>query len=263
MTDGMTHMSDEAEDNAPEVPDSGDRSDPDVGPAVERHIPDWLQQFVVAAAEVRAEQLSRFLPPRAGGRDSAVMILLGEGPDGPDVVLIQRSEGLSSHPGQPAFPGGRVDPGDGGPIDTALRESAEEVGLDPSGVEVVAIFPELHIPVSNFVVTPVIGWWRVPSPVRVVDPVEVARVERVSIAELVNPANRYLARHPSGHTGPAFDVRGMLVWGFTAGLLDRVLDLAGWARPWDRGRVRELPRGFGLSRRPGSTGNTAPDPTVT
>lgn len=207
----------------------------------EPHIPDWLRQLVAAAAEVRPEQLSRFLPPADGGRDSAVLVLFGEGADGPDVLLIQRAERLSNHAGQPAFPGGGAEPGDAGPVDTALREAAEEVGVDRSGVEVIAVLPALHIPVSGYVVTPVLGWWREPSPVRVVDPVEVARVERIAIAELVDPGHRFLVRHPSGYVGPAFEVRGMLVWGFTAGLLDRVLDLAGWTQPWDRGRVRDLP----------------------
>jgi 8-oxo-dGTP pyrophosphatase MutT (NUDIX family) len=207
----------------------------------EPHIPDWLRQLVAAAAEVRPEQLSRFLPPPDGGRDSAVLVLFGEGAEGPDVLLIQRAERMSNHAGQPAFPGGGAEPGDAGPVDTALREAAEEVGVARDGVEVIAVLPALHIPVSGYVVTPVVGWWREPSPVRVVDPAEVARVERVPVAELVDPAHRCTVRHPSGHTGPGFEVRGMLVWGFTAGLLDRVFDLAGWTQPWDRDRVRELP----------------------
>ena len=66
-------------------------------------------------------------------------MLFGEGPTGPDVLLIQRSDGLVNHPGQPAFPGGGTDPGDDGPVSTALREATEEVGLDHQGVEVVAV----------------------------------------------------------------------------------------------------------------------------
>lgn len=65
---------------------------------------------------------------------------------------------------------------------------------------------------------------------------------RVPIAELVDPANRLTVRHPSGvRFGPAFRVRGMLVWGFTAGLLAQVLDAGGWNRPWDTERVESLP----------------------
>ena len=68
-------------------------------------------------------------------------------------------------------------------------------------------------------------------------PEEVAQVHRVPVAELTDPANRVRVHHPSGYVGPGFEVRGMLVWGFTGGLLDRVLALGGWERPWDPGRL--------------------------
>ena len=171
-----------------------------------------------------------------------MLILLGEGADGPELLLIERAERLRQHARQPAFPGGAADPGDTGPADTALRESAEEVGLDRSGVRVVALLPELYLPPTGFLVTPVLAWWHTPAPVGVVDTGEVARVERVPVAELVDPANRHRVRSPSGYAGPAFSVRGMVVWGFTAAVLDRLLDLAGWAVPWDADDVRELPQ---------------------
>jgi 8-oxo-dGTP pyrophosphatase MutT (NUDIX family) len=220
---------------------------PDRAPA-EAPYPAWLQPLLDALAEPGPTQLARFLPPEdGGGRPSAVLILFGEGPDGPDVLLIQRAKTLNSHAGQPAFPGGGTDPGDGGPAGTALREAAEEVGVDPAGVRVLAILPALHITVSRYDVTPVIAWWHTPVAVSPVDPGEVAAVERVPIAELVDPANRFRVRHRRGFVGPAFSVRGMLVWGFTAGLLDAVLEQAGWARPWDRSDIRELPdRALGL-----------------
>ncbi|HEY9475087.1 MAG TPA: CoA pyrophosphatase [Mycobacteriales bacterium] len=209
---------------------------------VDPSVPDWLRRLA-AASEVSTGRFAKYVPPPSGGRDSAVLVLFGEGPTGPDVLLIQRSDGLTNHPGQPAFPGGGTDSDDNGPISTALREATEEVGLDRDGVEVVTVLPPMHIPVSGYLVTPVVGWWREPSPVRVVDPVEVARVERIPLEELVDPAHRCLVRHPSGFVGPAFEVHGMLVWGFTAGLLDWLLDLAGRTRPWDRDRVRDLPSG--------------------
>jgi hypothetical protein len=73
------------------------------------------------------------------------------------------------------------------------------------------------------------------------DPREVASVHRVPVAELVDPANRFRVSHPSGYVGAAFRVRGLLVWGFTAGLLDRLLRLGGWERPWDEDRIEPLP----------------------
>jgi 8-oxo-dGTP pyrophosphatase MutT (NUDIX family) len=203
-------------------------------------LPEWLRPVAEGAAAITGEQLSRFLPPPEGGRQSAVLVLFGEGDAGPDLLLIQRSSTMNSHAGQPAFPGGAVDDTDADVVAAALREAEEETGLDPSGVQVIATLPELFLPPSGFVVTPVIGWWREPSPVRVVDRGEVERVERVPLSELLDPANRYCVRHPSGFVGPAFDVRGLVVWGFTAGLLSRLFALVGWEQPWDEDDVREL-----------------------
>ncbi len=229
-------------------------------------LPDWLAPLVRAARTAAAGDFLRPTPaaPPGGGRRSAVLILLADGPAGPEVLLIQRAEQLRKHAGQPAFPGGAADPEDGGPEDTALREAAEEVGLDRAGVRVVALLPELYVAPSGFAVTPVLAWWHAPHPVGVVDPAEVARVERVPVAELVDPANRCRVRHPSGHVGPAFTVRGMIVWGFTGAVLDRLLELAGWAGPWDPDVVRELPqRALDLSARgmpPGYRAASGPDP---
>lgn len=204
-------------------------------------LPAWLQPLVAAASGVEAPQLSRFTPPDAADRRSAVLILFGDGPDGPDVLLIERAHDMRSHAGQPAFPGGAVDPTDDGPVAAALREAAEETGLDAAGVEVVAVLPDLFLPPSGYVVTPVIGWWRHPSPVRPVDSAEVASVHRIPLVELTDPVNRCRVRHPSGYVGPAFEVRGLVVWGFTGGLLDRLIYLSGWERVWDRSRVVPVP----------------------
>ncbi|MCU1672836.1 MAG: hypothetical protein JWN77_949 [Frankiales bacterium] len=200
-------------------------------------LPGWLQPLADALPHVRPEQISRFLPPETGGRHSAVLVLFG---DGPDLLFIERAATLRSHAGQPAFPGGAQDPEDAGAVAAALREAQEEVGLDPASVEVLGTLPDLWLPPSGFVVTPVIAWWREPHAVQVVDEAEVAAVARVPIAELADPANRLRVTHPSGWIGPAFDVRGLLVWGFTAGLTDRLLALGGWELPWDPSVVREL-----------------------
>ena len=210
-------------------------------------LPEWLRPLAAALPSVQPEHLSRFLPPDEGGRHSAVLVLFGEDGvgEGPDVLLIERARTMRSHAGQPAFPGGALDPEDGdpdgdGPVRAALREAQEEVGVDPATVHVVGVLPALFLPPSGFVVHPVLGWWRAPHPVDVVDAAEVAAVARVPLAELVDPANRLQVAHPSGWIGPAFDVRGLRVWGFTAGLLDRILALGGWERPWDRTRRETL-----------------------
>jgi 8-oxo-dGTP pyrophosphatase MutT (NUDIX family) len=203
-------------------------------------LPPWLDPVVHAVETVEPLQLSRFLPPADGaGRQSAVLILFGEGARGPELLLMERASSLRSHAGQPSFPGGALDPEDGdptadGPLRAALREAEEETGLDPSGVQLFGVLPKLYIPVSSFVVTPVLGWWREPTPVGVVDPAETARVFTVPVADLTDPAHRATTVHPSGHRGPAFLVESALVWGFTAGIIDRLLHYAGWELPWDR-----------------------------
>jgi 8-oxo-dGTP pyrophosphatase MutT (NUDIX family) len=216
-------------------------------------VPAWLQPLVDALPTVTPEQISRFLPPAEGGRHSAVLILFGEGSDGPDLLFIERAATLRSHAGQPAFPGGAQDDTDATPVAAALREAREEVGLDPAGVDVLGTLPDLWLPPSGFVVTPVLAWWRAPHDVGVVDIAEVAAVVRVPIAELVDPANRVSVAHPSGWIGPGFAVRDLLIWGFTAGLTDRLLALAGWEQPWDRKKIRELdPEAIALSLRTAS-----------
>ncbi|MFE7121953.1 NUDIX hydrolase [Streptomyces sp. NPDC057654] len=234
-----------------------------------------------AAQTIEPRQLSRFLPPETGGRQSAVLVLFGDGESasgdsqgtsggtgvasgvgdgasrsgdgasrsgggeggdgarGPVLLLTERAGSLRSHAGQPSFPGGALDPEDGdpdgeGPLRAALREAREETGLDPSGVQVFGVLPRLYIPVSGFVVTPVLGWWREPSPVMPVDPRETARVFAVPVADLTDPANRATTVHPSGHRGPSFHVADILVWGFTASVIDRILHYSGWELPWDR-----------------------------
>ncbi|MCF6522554.1 CoA pyrophosphatase [Streptomyces sp. JJ36] len=211
----------------------------------DRDLPDWLAPVARAARTVAPEQLSRFLPPPDGGRPSAVLILFGEGTRGPELLLMERAGSLRSHAGQPSFPGGALDPEDGdpegdGPLRAALREAEEETGLDPGGVQLFATLPALYIPVSDFVVTPVLGWWHRPSPVAPVDPAETARVFTVPVADLTDPAHRATTVHPSGYRGPAFTVGDALVWGFTAGVIDRILHHAGWERPWDRGKLVTL-----------------------
>jgi len=163
-----------------------------------------------------------------------------------DVLLLQRAATLSSHAGQVAFPGGRVDHRED-EVTAALREAREETGLATDGVEVLGALSPLPMPVSNHVVTPVLGWWRSPSPVGVVDAGESAYVFRAPVADLLDPAHRYTAvlrRESRVWRGPAWlvtvDGVEQLVWGFTGGILDALFNHLGWTEPWDRGRELEL-----------------------
>lgn len=208
-------------------------------------VPGWLAPLVEAAADMESGEMTRMaLPAGEAGRPAAVLMLLGEdggGPDtGPDVLLLRRADSLSSHPGQVSFPGGKPEHVDETAVAAALREAVEEVGLDPSGVRPVALYPQLFLPPSRFLVTPVLAHWVRPSPVAPVDPAETAAVARVPLEYLADPANRVVVRHPSGYLGPGFLVPNMLVWGFTAGVVAVLLALGGWEKPWDEERIMDL-----------------------
>ena len=216
----------------------------DVDPAAEagEGAPSWLRRLAAAAAVMEVPDYVR--PPALGGRRSAVLVLFGEGPDGPDLLYIQKNEGLRRHAGQPAFPGGKIEDGET-PVAAALREAAEETGLDPAGVDVLTVLPELFVYASQFRVIPVLAWWREPSAVRPADTGEIAAVARISVADLADPASRATLRYPNGRHGPAFRTGSMTIWGFTALLTDRLLALAGWERPWDATTVADLPKKAG------------------
>ena len=159
-----------------------------------------------------------------------------------DVLLLQRAQTLADHPGQVAFPGGGIETGET-PVAAALREAEEETGLDTAGVEVLGVMPELALPRGNFLVTPVLGWWAAPSPVRVVDYGESAQVFRIPVRDLLDPENRYMAtvsRKGQTFLSPAFTVNGVVVWGFTGLVLNQLFDQLGWSVPWDKSRLHRI-----------------------
>ncbi|WP_245645843.1 NUDIX hydrolase [Pseudonocardia acaciae] len=208
--------------------------------------PGWLVPLLRASATL-PEQPE---PPDDGHRPAAVLVLFGHTDEhGPDLLLQERAAGLRNHAGQVSFPGGGMEPGDGDAVATALREAAEETGLDPAGVDPLALLPELYITPSGFHVTPVLAHWRDPVAVAPVDPAETAAVVRVPVADLAEPSNRFLVRHPSGWVGPAFEVAGLVVWGFTGGLVDALLRMGGWERDWPEGRIRDLDEAWASARR--------------
>lgn len=215
--------------------------------------PVWLDDLATKVRGYHGDGLPRRLrhrrvPPGVRTRQASVLMLMGGSlesgtgapPADADVLLTQRAATLRQHSGQVAFPGGAADAGETDPVVTALREAEEETGLLPVGVQPLAVMPSLYIPPSGFMVSPVLAYWREPSPVRVVDSGETARVVRVPLRSLIDPANRFQVRYRMIFKGPAFSVEGLLVWGFTAGLLSALIAEAGWEEPWDSHDVREL-----------------------
>jgi 8-oxo-dGTP pyrophosphatase MutT (NUDIX family) len=219
--------------------------------------PGWMDPLMAACTDGSFDGLlPRRRPPEDRGpnevgrphRDAAVLVLFSGSADAPGphppedarVLLTHRAPTLRNHSGQISFPGGGVDDTDSGPVEAALREAWEETGLESHGVDVLAVLPELYIPVSNYSVAPVLAYWREPMEVSVVDTGETARVMTVPVGELLDPANRFLLRHSTGWTGPAFQHDDLVVWGFTAGILAAMFHSAGWDLDWDTEDIRDL-----------------------
>lgn len=194
-------------------------------------------------------------------RDAAVLVLFSGPPDAPagalpdtaDLLLTVRAATLRHHAGQAAFPGGSADLGDDGPVTTALREATEETGLDVGRLRPLATLERMFIPPSGFHVVPVLAYSPDPGPVAVMDPAETALVSRVPVRAFVNPQNRLMVYRKGSGTrvaGPAFLLNEMLVWGFTGQVISALLEVAGWARPWNTDDVRELDEAMALAGDP-------------
>ncbi|MBO0885224.1 MAG: CoA pyrophosphatase [Mycobacterium sp.] len=242
-------------DNVDQVPD-----------AYRRRLPADVLNGIVSgrtAARTRANAAvrrrgPRFAPdrPQRHGRDAAVLVLFsgplrdskatptdGGPPDEADLLLTVRASTLRHHAGQAAFPGGVSDPGDDWPVATALREAREETGIDTGKLYPLATMERTFIPPSGFHVVPVLAYSPDPGPVVVVDEAETTIVARVPVRAFINPANRLMVYRDivtRRFAGPAFRLNQMLVWGFTGQVISAMLDVAGWAKPWDTTDVREL-----------------------
>lgn len=224
---------------------------PWLGPLVDNvdRVPDAYRRRVPPEL-VTALALARDTAPTS--RDAAVLVLFsgpgaehppGRVPDEADLLLTVRAGTLRHHAGQAAFPGGAADPGDHGPVHTALREAREETGLDPGRLQPLATMERMFIPPSGFHVVPVLAYSPDPGPVQVVDESETAVVARVPLRAFINPRNRLMVYRTGGgqrYAGPAFLLNEMLVWGFTGHVISAMLDVAGWAQPWDTEDIREL-----------------------
>ena len=139
------------------------------------------------------------------------------------VVLTKRPDTMPTHAGHIAFPGGRPDPGDDGPVDTALREAEEEVGIDPGKVEVLGFLPPIDTVEFSLLVVPVVG--RVETPLNLIpSPREVARVYTPLLSDLANPDAWW---HVPWDTWKVwyYDLDGDTLWGATARMVRMLVGL--------------------------------------
>jgi 8-oxo-dGTP pyrophosphatase MutT (NUDIX family) len=163
----------------------------------------------------------------APGRPSAVLAPLYDAGGIAHVVLTRRTWGLRTHQGEVSFPGGRVEPGES-PLDGARREAHEEIGLDPSSIEVVGELDHLTTVSSDSFIVPYVGV--LPGrPATTPNPAEVEAVLHVSLAELLDPAifRQEIWTFPDGADRliTFFELVGDTVWGATAALLRQLLGI--------------------------------------
>jgi 8-oxo-dGTP pyrophosphatase MutT (NUDIX family) len=160
------------------------------------------------------------LPPDRALRPAAVLVPIVDREAGPTVLLTQRTDHLSSHAGQVAFPGGRVDDTDNGPVDTALRETWEEIGLDRSFIEVIGAL-DTYETGTGFSISPIVGLVR-PGFTLTLQPDEVALAFEVPLDFFLDPANhRRESREWRGAMRHYYVMPygGHHIWGATAGML--------------------------------------------
>lgn len=192
------------------------------------------------------------LASRKSRRSAVLMCFTGDAqarelPQDARILLTHRAPTLRNHSGQMAFPGGRLEPDDAGPVDAALREAHEETGLEPSRVETLAVLESIAVGPSGHPVNPVLAYAEDPGDVWCASPEENDDVFFVDLEQLIDPDNRFRVAR-LGWSGPAFDVGGYVVWGFTASLLAVMIREAGWEEPWEHKDAVDLRKALRASR---------------
>lgn len=163
--------------------------------------------------------------PVDGQRPAAVLVAIQERHDGDYLVLTKRADGLPTHQGQIAFPGGSVDAIDAGAVEAALRESYEEIGIPRDCVRILGQLDQVTAG-YGFVVTPVVAV--IPSNCEFrIDLAETAAVASIPIKALMEPGNFITNDQlsPGGHPSYHFYVNGWDVWGVTARIIVQLLEL--------------------------------------
>lgn len=184
--------------------------------------PDWLRRRFAAGGTVEMLYGDQGIDAEraAARRRASVLVPIVTRPEELTVLLTRRTAHLKNHSGQIAFPGGSAEPGDASAADTALRETAEEIGLEPARVELLGQLSDYHTR-TGYRVTPVVGLVAVPFELRL-DAHEVDEAFEVPLSFLLDPANhRRESREFEGRSRPFYSIpyRDHYIWGATAGML--------------------------------------------
>ncbi|HEU0167816.1 MAG TPA: CoA pyrophosphatase [Chloroflexota bacterium] len=177
------------------------------------------------------EQLRERTPSTAdaaGLRRAAVLAPLVFKGSAAHVLFTERTHDVATHKGQVSFPGGRIETADASPMDAALRETFEEIGVPPEAVEVLGQLDEVATNAATFAITPFVGIMP-DGAAHVASPFEVARIAEVPLEHLLDPA----ARQPdlvTNHWKYSWD--GLVIWGATARMLNELLHILGLVDPF-------------------------------
>ena len=159
-------------------------------------------------------------------RKSVVLVPLFEYQDETFVIFIRRSTSLRSHSGEIAFPGGKTEPQDSSPIITALREAEEELGLAPERIDVLGVLKPVFTVVSNYLITPVVGYLPEGPGQLTIQQSEVAEVLLLPLSELQNPAIFHTEQWNNAQTSRTvyfYDYGPYRIWGATGRILHAFL----------------------------------------
>ena len=190
--------------------------------------PDWLRERLAhppAWEPELPEDLRQRFPKL---RRAAVLVPIVQRPEGLTMLLTQRTAHLNNHAGQVSFPGGRAEELDSSSIETALRETEEEIGLARSHIEIIGVLPE-HVTASAYLVTPVVGLVSPPFEL-IAESNEVAEIFEVPLAFLMDGVNhqRMSFDLPEGAGRRSFyamPYERFFIWGATAGMLRNLFHL--------------------------------------
>jgi 8-oxo-dGTP pyrophosphatase MutT (NUDIX family) len=200
--------------------------------AVAKPLPSWREVYEGFSPRdlETGERRSRSPGPGEGARRAAVLVPVLPAPEGARLLYTVRTDALRDHAGQVSFPGGSLEPGDGSPRETALREAEEEVDLRPGLVEIIGELDEVYIPPSDFLVRPVLGLLR-PEAQLIMAPEEVEEIFSVPLSELISPmALKEVVWEREGrlYEVRVFAVGGYEIWGATAAMTAGLLARLGW-----------------------------------